>query len=235
MDDRRERDRFQMTEDAIRQLTATMQYNQEEACLPIQIRDLSKRGLGFRCEFEPEPNREINIAMNHRGVPIRFRATLRWVKQVDGAWCGGCEFARELEDTFLTDLSDSQVLDPNAAREASWVRAIVRSDIAPDQKYPAEIVNYSRNGVCLATKKKFGPGESLLLEIDDNHRPRTMFVANVVWERPEAECILQGCMFPADEDTRAFYKALTRHSRNETASTGAPTRRGLFRRIFSRR
>ena len=134
MDDRRERERFQLNADAIQQLDPNFQYRGEEAELLIHVSDLSRWGMGFRCAFEPEPGRDINVTMSHRVVPIRFRATVRWSKQLDGEWCGGCELAQELGNDFLMDLSTANILNPNASREATWVRAIVRSNVAPDEK-----------------------------------------------------------------------------------------------------
>lgn len=235
MNERRERERHKVVAEAVNQLKASIQYVGEDP-LRISVQDLSRWGMGFVADFEPAVAQNVTVEMHHRDVPIRFRATIKWAKQVDGRWSAGCEFADELGQDFLLDLSDARVLDPTAERETTWVRAIVRSNVAPDQKYSAEIVNYSDRGVCLATKNGFGPGESLLLEIDDNHRPRTMFVANVVWERPEDGCVLQGCTFPSAIDAKNFYKAVRRHSQSrQAAAANSHKKRGFFHRLLNRR
>jgi hypothetical protein len=209
--DRRTRDRLNVSDNGVSQLVATIQYD-SGIPTPVRVRDLSRWGIGFSMDEQPQVGESVMFSLQYRGACIRFRATIKWANEMEpNQWDAGCEFANVLADDFLTNLSSANVLSPDAEREATWVKAIVRSDVTPNSTYPAEIVNYSRTGVCLATKAAFGPGESLLLEVDDNHRPRTMFVARVVWERPDQGCVLLGCSFPQPDDARKFYQAVRRH------------------------
>lgn len=206
--ERRARERHQVAAESA--LAATIQYRDTEP-LPVAVRDLSRWGIGFSMHCDPRIGESVKFTLQHRGATIRFRATIKWADQTaSDEWSAGCEFASELDVHFLTNLTNSNVLNPEADREASWVRAIVRSTVTPDQTHDAEIVNYSRTGVCLATHVAFGPGESLLLEVDDGHRPRTLFAANVMWERPEEGCVLQGCSFPEANEADKFYQAVRR-------------------------
>lgn len=221
--DRRNRDRLSVSESGVSQLVATIQYDSGTPA-PVRVRDLSRWGIGFSMDEQPQVGASVMFSLQHRGVCIRFRATIKWANEMGpNQWDGGCEFANVLAEDFLTDLSSANVLSPDAEREATWVKAIVRSDVTPNSTHAAEIVNYSRTGVCLATKAAFGPGESLLLEVDDDHRPRTMFVARVVWERPDQGCVLLGCSFPQPDDARKFYQAVRRHMVKQVAQpTPAP-------------
>ncbi len=221
--DRRTRDRLRVSESGVSQLVATIQYN-SGTHKPVRVRDLSRWGIGFSMDGEqPKVGESVMFSLQHRGACIRFRATIKWTNEAGpNQWDAGCEFMNVLAEDFLTDLSSANVLSPDAEREATWVKAIVRSDVTPNATHAAEIVNYSRTGVCLATKAAFGPGESLLLEVDDNHRPRTMFVARVVWERPDQGCVLLGCSFPQPNDANKFYQAVRRHMEKQVAQP-APT------------
>lgn len=208
---RRVRERLRAADPRNTPAAATIRYDDAEP-IPIRIRDLSHWGAGIRLHDPPQTGSQVVLTVDHEGTPLRFRARLKWGGEVaEGEYAAGCEFLTPLGEDFLYDMTESGVLEDEAERRAAWLKAIVRTNSNPTVRHDAEIVNYSDSGVCVASRHAFEPGTQLLVEVNDGHRPRTVFAATVVWERPEDSVSLHGCSFTGESEQTQFRGALDRH------------------------
>lgn len=166
----------------------------------ILVEDVSTHGAGMTMYQEPTVGEKVTLKFKLAGKTIEVTAQIRWAK-ANGPkqWSAGCKFDKPLKGGSLA----CDQLGSIPERRLASCAAVMRRESSPDHPYPVEIRNCSGKGIGVVTSERFGPGESVLLEVGTLN-----VVARMEWTDSRAGEILVGCTFQNPDDAVRVQQAM---------------------------
>lgn len=185
---------------------ARMSYRKGNGTAEVLLENVSTHGAGMTMYEEPRIGATIILAFDLSGETHELRAQIRWGKESGPKqWAAGCRFEKPLRASTLN--CDS--LEPTAERRAASCKAVMRRESAPDHPYEVEIRNYSGRGIGVVTDERFGPGESVMLELHGQ-----TFVVRMQWSETRGGDVFVGCKFKKSADVARMYELMGLGSAN---------------------
>lgn len=178
------------------------------------IRNLSPEGVGILTVCSLAVGDRISLCLTCDEGTFAFEAFVRWVS-TDGArtWSAGCKFDAPLERTCIDQVCTGQLPTQIPERAMISLDVTARRNRGAKVQHDVTIVNCSAGGVCVRSRERFEPGESLILEFANRTAGPDRLAAVVQWSQAALEEQIIGCSFVTPQAFATVRDAAKRSSR----------------------